>query len=148
MDRGVALALALGVGAAVASQAPLNAQLARTVGNLQASVLALAISFAALAALATLTGHGLGSLARATDAPWYVVVGGGLFGALYVGSIVFTVRALGAGGLTAATIAGQLALAVVIDHFGWLGVERSPINAGKVAGIALLAAGTYLVVRD
>ena len=60
-----------------------------------------------------------------------MAVGGGLIGALYVGSIVWTVRALGAGGLTAATIAGQLALAVVIDHFGWLGVARSPITAAQ-----------------
>ena len=53
-------------------------------------------------------------------------------------------RALGAGGLTAVTIAGQLALAVVIDHFGWLGVARSPITASKVLGIALLALGDAL----
>ena len=77
-----------------------------------------------------------------------MAVGGGLIGALYVGSIVWTVRALGAGGLTAATIAGQLALAVVIDHFGWLGVARSPVTASKVLGIVLLALGTWFVVRD
>jgi bacterial/archaeal transporter family-2 protein len=77
-----------------------------------------------------------------------VVVGGGLAGALYVGSIVWTVRALGVGGLTAVTIAGQLGLAIVIDHFGWLGVERSPITVAKVAGVALLALGTWLVIRD
>jgi transporter family-2 protein len=58
------------------------------------------------------------------------------------------VRALGAGGLTAATIAGQLAVAMVVDHYGWLGVERSPITVVKLAGLALLAAGTYLVIRD
>ena len=40
------------------------------------------------------------------------------------------------------------ALAVVIDHFGWLGVARSPITASKVLGIALLALGTWFVVRD
>ena len=77
-----------------------------------------------------------------------MAIGGGLAGALYVGSIVFTVRALGAGELTAVTIAGQLGLAIVIDHYGWLGVERSPITVAKVAGIALLALGTWLVVRD
>ena len=56
-------------------------------------------------------------------------MGGGLISALYVASIVWTVRALGAGGLTAATIAGQFAVAMVVDHFGWLGVERQPITA-------------------
>ncbi len=57
-------------------------------------------------------------------------------------------RSLGAGGLTAVTIAGQLGLAMVIDHFGWLGVERSPITLAKVAGVVLLALGTWLVVSD
>jgi bacterial/archaeal transporter family-2 protein len=147
MDRGVAVFAAVTIGGVVAAQAPLNSELGRAVGGLQASVVALGVSFAAILSLSAILG-GLGGLAHVGDAPWWVVIGGGLVGALYVSSIVWTVRALGAGGLTAATIAGQLALAVVIDHFGWLGVARSPITAAKVAGIALLALGTYLVVRD
>ena len=75
-------------------------------------------------------------------------MGGGLISALYVASIVWTVRALGAGGLTAATIAGQFTVALAVDHYGWLGVERSPVTASKLAGLALLAAGTWLVIRD
>jgi transporter family-2 protein len=39
-------------------------------------------------------------------------------------------------------------VAVVIDHNGWLGVERSPVTLAKVAGIALLALGTWLVIRE
>ena len=147
MDKGVAVAVAAVVGGLVATQAPLNSQLGRTVGGLQASVVALAVSFVALLALAAVT-DGLGGIRRIGDAPLYVAIGGGLAGALYVGSIVFTVRALGATGLTAVTIAGQLALAMVIDHFGWLGVERSPITAVKIAGVALLALGTWLVISD
>jgi bacterial/archaeal transporter family-2 protein len=147
VDKGVAVAVAAVVGGLVATQAPLNSQLARTVGGLQASVVALAVSFVALLALAAVT-DGLGGIRRIGDAPLYVAIGGGLAGALYVGSIVFTVRALGATGLTAVTIAGQLALAMVIDHFGWLGVERSPITAVKIAGVALLALGTWLVIRE
>ena len=107
MDKGVAVAVAAVVGGLVATQAPLNSQLGRTVGGLQASVVALAVSFVALLALAAVT-EGLGGIRRIGDAPLYVAIGGGLAGALYVGSIVFTVRALGAAGLTAVTIAGQL----------------------------------------
>ena len=61
--------------------------------------------------------------------------------------MLVTVRSLGAGGVTAATIAGQLTIAVVVDHFGWLGVERQAINLARVCGILLLAAGVALVVR-
>jgi transporter family-2 protein len=147
MDRTVALVVAVAIGGVLATQAPLNSALARTVGGVQASVVALGISFAALAALCAVAG-GYSGITRLGEAPLHVALGGGLIGALYVGSIVWTVRALGAGGLTAATIAGQLALAVVIDHFGWLGVARSPITASKLFGITLLAFGTWFVVRD
>jgi len=77
----------------------------------------------------------------------HVALAGGVIGGLYVASIVWTVRALGAGGLAAVTIAAQLAAAVAIDHQGWLGVERFPLTAARVVGIALLALGTFLVVR-
>ena len=147
MDKGVAVVVAAVVGGLVVTQAPLNSQLGRSVGGLEASVVALAISFLALLMLSTATG-GVGGIRQIGDAPWHVVIGGGLAGALYVGSIVWTVRALGAGGLTAVTIAGQLGVAIVIDHFGWLGVEKSPITVAKVSGVLLLAVGTWLVIRD
>lgn len=147
MDRGLALFLAVTIGGVAVAQAPLNSELGRTVGGLQATMIALGVSFLAVTLLTAVTG-GLGGLAHAGEAPWWVLIGGGLAGALYVASIVWTVRALGVGGLTAATISAQLAVAVVIDHFGWLGVARSPITAAKVLGIALLAFGMYLVLRN
>ena len=70
-----------------------------------------------------------------------------MLGAAYVTTVLVTVRTLGAGGVTAATIAGQLTMAVVVDQLGILGVERHPIDAQRVIGVALLAAGTFLVVR-
>ena len=89
---------------------------------------------------------GLGGLGSLGDAPWYAIVGGGLISAVYVASIVWTVRALGATGLTAATIAGQFAVALAVDHFGWLGVERQPITLTRLAGLALIAVGTWLAL--
>ena len=56
-------------------------------------------------------------------------------------------RELGAGGVTAATIAGQLTLSVVLDRAGVLGLEERALT-GKLVGIALLALGTLLVVRE
>jgi transporter family-2 protein len=147
MDRNVALVVAVSIGAAVAAQAPLNSRLGHAVGGLPATCIALGVSFATLLAITAATGR-LGGLGTIGDAPAWALVGGGLIGGLYVGSIVWTVRALGAGGLTAATVAGQLGAAIAIDHLGWLGVERSPVTAAKLAGVALLAAGTYLVVAE
>lgn len=147
MSRDVALAAALAIGAAVALQAPLNSQLGRTVGGLPATAIALGVSFVALLLLTLVAGQSAG-WGRAGEVPIHVLIGGGLVGALYVGSIVWTVRALGVTGLSVATLAGQFAAALAIDHFGWLGIDRSPITLAKLAGVALVAAGTYLIVAD
>jgi bacterial/archaeal transporter family-2 protein len=147
MDRGVAVTLATVIGGALALQAPLNSMLGRSVGGLTATVVAFTVGLLALLAVSVLAG-GLSGIAHAADAPWWALVGGGLISALYVASIVWTVRALGASGLTAATIAGQFAVAMAVDHFGWLGVERQPITAARLAGLALVAGGTWLIVRD
>jgi transporter family-2 protein len=147
VSRDTALVAALAIGAAVAAQAPLNSQLGRSVGGLPATTIALGVSFVTLLVLTTIASQ-LGGFGNIGTPPLHVLIGGGLVGALYVGSIVWTVRALGATGLSVVTLAGQFAAALAIDHFGWLGVERSPVTLVKLAGVALVAAGTYLIVSD
>ena len=145
MDKNVALGTAVVIGGGLALQAPLNSILGRYVGGLPATVAAFTVGLAALLAVSAVAG-GLGGLGSLGDAPWYAIVGGGLISAVYVASIVWTVRALGATGLTAATIAGQFAVALAVDHFGWLGVDRQPITLTRLAGLALIAVGTWLAL--
>ena len=145
MSRDTALVVALAIGAAVAAQAPLNSQLGRSVGGLPATTIALGVSFLTLLVLTAVAGQ-LGGFGELGEPSLVVLIGGGLVGALYVGSIVWTVRALGVTGLSVVTLAGQFAAALAIDHFGWLGVDRSPVTLAMVAGVALVAAGTYLIV--
>jgi transporter family-2 protein len=57
------------------------------------------------------------------------------------------VSSIGAAGVVAATIVGQLSASVVIDRLGVLGLEEVPISLDRVIGVALLALGTYLIVR-
>ena len=147
MDRGAAVLLTAFTGGLVALQAPINSLLGRSVGTWQAAFLSFAIGTMALACIAALATGGLGQLADVRGVPWYYLTGG-LLGAAYVTSILVTVRTLGAGGVVAATIAGQLAVSVVVDHFGLIGVTKQPINLAKVLGVVLLGLGTYLVVRD
>jgi transporter family-2 protein len=147
MDRGLAVVLTAMVGGAVALQAPINSHLGKSVGTFQAAFLSFAIGTVALLAIASLSTGGLGGVRHATNVPWYYLTGG-LLGVAYVSTVLVTVRTLGAGGVTAATIAGQLTLAVLIDQFGWLGVAQRSITVSRVAGIVLLAAGVFLVVRN
>ena len=147
MDRGAAVLLTAFTGGLVAMQAPVNSMLGKAVGTWQAAFVSFAIGTAALAIIAGLATGGFGQIAEARHLTWYYLTGG-LLGAAYVTSILVTVRSLGAGGVVAATIAGQLAVSVVVDHFGLLGVAKQPVTVARVVGIALLGLGTYLVVRE
>jgi len=47
----------------------------------------------------------------------------------------------------AASIAGQLIAASIIDHFGFFGLNVHQISAGRIAGIALLIGGIFLIQK-
>lgn len=147
MDRGAAVVLTAVVGGFIALQAPINATLGQRVGSFQAALLSFATGTVLLAAIVVLARGGLGQLANARGLPWYFFTGG-VLGAAYVTTVLVTVRTLGAGAVVAATITGQLTASVALDHFGLLGVERQPVSLARVVGVALLAAGVYLIVRD
>jgi transporter family-2 protein len=147
VDRGLAVVLTALVGGLIALQAPINSQLGRSVGSFQAAFVSFALGTLILAVAAGQARGGWGQIGNLTQvAPYYLT--GGLLGAMYVTAALVTVRSLGAGGVVAATIAGQLAAGVLIDRLGLLGVAQRPITAAKLVGIVLLAVGTYLVVRD
>jgi transporter family-2 protein len=146
IDKNLAVGLTAICGGLIALQAPINSTLGKRIGTLPAASVSFAIGTVVLVALALLFGGGFGKLGEARHLTWYYLMGG-VLGAAYVTTVLVTVRSLGAGGVTAATIAGQLTAAVLVDQLGILGVEKQVITAPRVAGIALLAAGTYLVVR-
>ena len=70
---------------------------------------------------------------------------GGLIGAFYVAAITFIIPTLGTALTFALIIAGQLLAAMVIDHYGWLGMSVQEISAGRVIGAVLLIAGVILI---
>lgn len=147
MDRGLAVALTACVGGLIALQAPINSVLGKTVGTWQAAFVSFAVGTALLAGIVSFASGGFGAIADARHLSWYYLTGG-ILGLAYVTCVLVTVRSLGAGGVTAATITGQLTIAVVVDQLGILGVAKHPVTALRVLGVLLLVAGTYLVVRD
>ncbi len=147
MDRTGAAALVVVAGMLVAAQAPMNGELGRHVGSWQAALVNFAVGTALIVLLIAVFGGGFGELRGVTAAPWWALLGG-VVGVVVVVASLVAVRSLGAGGVTAATVAGMLAASVVVDHLGLLGVEPRPVGAAKILGIALLAGGVMLVVRE
>jgi transporter family-2 protein len=146
MDRSTAVILTALGGGLIALQAPINSTLGRSVGTFQAAFVSFAIGTLLLAMITAVASGGFGSIGEARHLSWYYLLGG-VLGAIYVTSVLVTVRTLGAGGVTAATIAGQLTASVAVDKYGLLGVEKEPVTATKLAGVVLLCAGVALVVR-
>ena len=133
------------VGSLIALQAPINSGLGKVTGTMPAAAVSFLVGTVLLLGIVLVSGE-IGSLSKATDVKWYYLIGG-ILGAAYVTTVLLTVRTLGAGGVTAATVAGQLTMSVVIDRIGFLGLEETPITLTRVIGVLLLFAGTVLVIR-
>jgi transporter family-2 protein len=145
MDRGVAIIATAAAGGLIAAQAPINATLGKATGSFPAALVSFAIGTIALAVIVALAGDagGVGSLTEVS--PIYLI--GGLLGAVYVTTALIAVDAVGAGGVAAATITGQLTASVALDRIGAFGLETEPLSLDRIVGVGLLLIGTYLVVR-
>jgi len=134
-------------GAGLAVQSAVNARLRFYV---ESPALSATISFIVglLALLVlTLTGvFGRGRLTPLIGAPWWVWTGG-LFGACIVLMAILGIPRIGAGGVVAAAVFGQLVAALILDSFGWLGLPKLPISPWRIAGALLLFAGVLLMQR-
>jgi transporter family-2 protein len=146
VSRGLAVLVGVVAGCLVGMQAPINARLGKAVGSLQAATFSFLVGTAVLLLITAFVNGGLGELANVGRAPWWALVGG-LLGAVYVTVALIAVRTLGASGLTAVVITGQLAISVAIDRFGLFGLARQHIDASRIVGLVLLVAGVVLVVR-
>lgn len=133
------------VGGLLALQAPINSNLSDSTGNLPAALVSFLVGTIILAAIVVISGKA-GSLSEVGNVPWYYLAGG-ILGAVYVTVALALVSTIGAGGVAAATIAGQLTMSVVIDRIGAFGLDQEPITLSRVAGVVLLLAGTALIVR-
>lgn len=134
-------------GSLVALQAPMNGMLGRTIGSLAAASVSFAIGLAVLVVITVVAGGGFGQVGEVGNLSWYYLLGG-VLGAAYVTTVLITVNDLGAGSVTAATIAGQLTMSVLIDRAGVLGLPERGLTTQRLLGIALLAVGAFLVVRE
>jgi transporter family-2 protein len=145
VDKGTAVILTAAAGGLIALQAPINAGLGKATGDLPAAMISFLVGTAALVLIVVLSGKA-GGVSHTTDVRWYYLLGG-LLGAVYVANALIAVSSIGAGGVAAATIAGQLTTSVVADRLGILGLQQVSLSPQRILGVALLLVGTFLVVR-
>ena len=73
------------------------------------------------------------------------VLWAGPLGALFVTATLVAVPRLGVFPVMVLLVAGQLGAALVMDHFGWMGVPRVPLSWQRVLGGILVFVGVLLV---
>jgi bacterial/archaeal transporter family-2 protein len=143
----LAIPFLLFVGSLLALQAAANVQLSTAVGSpFGASALQLAIAALALLAL-TVAAGAVGAFGLIGEAqPWHLV--GGLGSAVYITAGILLFPRLGALVSVGLFIAGQMAASLLLDGFGWLGVEREPLGPAALAGALAVVVGAAMIVRS
>jgi transporter family-2 protein len=86
------------------------------------------------------------ALAPLRDVPWWAWAGG-FYGAFFVAVGAYAAPRLGVASLITIAVAGQLLAALVIDHYGGFGIDRTIITPGRLLGVALVVVGVVLVRR-
>jgi len=132
-------------GIAITIQSGINSQLRTAIQHpLLAAFISFLVGTAALAVLLLFARETMPSLSQYSTIQWYKYTGG-LLGAFVVTVTLISVAQIGAGNMFVLIVAGQLITAVLMDHFGVLGMKTNPVNMQKIVGICLLIAGAWLV---
>ena len=127
-------------------QAGINGKLAKQVSSVMAAALvSFAVGTLALLIL-VLVQREFPSFAALKGLTWWHW-SGGLLGVMFIATAAFAGPRVGAVLFMALVIAGQLSMALTLDHFGWAGFREAPITAGKVGGLLLIVAGIWLIRR-
>ncbi|QGW22052.1 EamA-like transporter family protein [Stutzerimonas degradans] len=141
------LALPFVAGAFMPLQAGINGQLARQLGSVMGAAL-LSFAVGTLALLCVVAAQrDLPALQTLKGLSWWHW-SGGLLGAFFIATAAFAAPRTGALLFMALVLAGQLCMALLLDHFGWAGFRPAPLSLGKVAGLLLIVIGVWLIRRS
>ncbi|WP_016776383.1 DMT family transporter [Anaerophaga thermohalophila] len=147
MTRYIFILAALLIGGFLSVQGSINTQLSSFLKHpLQASLTNFLVGTVILILLNIILRTSLPSIAEMKSVPWYLFLGGAI-GAMFVTSVVLLIPRIGVTTMLAASIAGQLIIASIIDHYGFFNVTVHPISLSRIAGIIMLLLGIFLIQR-
>ncbi|QER40676.1 DMT family transporter [Acinetobacter suaedae] len=141
------LPLALGVGVAMAFQTAINAQLREHLHSpLQAAFLSFLVGTIILALLVYFQSTAKPTLGELSQIPWFLWIGGFL-GVYAISMSIYTAPKLGFLTFSGLVIFGQLTISILLDHFGWLGTEKIPVNWQRLLGSIVIFIGVLLTLQ-
>lgn len=137
------LAIAVAAGLSVALQGQFMGAMNRSVGTTTAVFITYGLGSVA-ATLIWLTRRA--PLAGVRQIPWYSWTASA-FGLVIVAGVGYVAPRLGLSRTIIIVVAVQLVTALLIDHFALFGAAQRAIDAGRALGLALTAAGVWLIMR-
>ncbi len=132
---------ALATGALVPLQLAFNGQLGGVTRNaFTASLIVFLVGALVLTIVVAATRPTMPTASELAAAPKTVWLGGVIATGYIVAIVVLTPR-LGVGLTTGLILVGQIITALALDHLGAFGNAQHALNAGRLAGLALMIAG-------
>ena len=139
---------ALCAGGLVPVQGSINAHLSKGLNHpLQATFISFFGAVLLLVAVLTVLHPSLPSVSQLRSIP-PIYYSGGIYGVLFVTTLLVLTPHIGIASTFVATIVGQLILSVILDHFGLFGLERHPVDLSRLIGSAGLLASLYLIQKN
>jgi len=135
-------ALAIAAGVAAALQAATNAGLSKSAGLGPALVVNTVIVLIGAVGLWAALGAKTTFFPDSVSWTFYL---GGLFGFVIIASLALVFPKIGAAYAVALMVGGQCCAALLVDHFGLVGMPRDPLTLQRVIGVALVAAGAVVI---
>lgn len=136
-------------GAAIATQASMNAQLGGLLKNpMLAAIVAFgsSIVFVGLAVAASAKEYPSTDMVRSV--PNYLWVCGGLLSAFAISMFYYLIPKMGIGPMMSFALSGQLIVAVLLGHFGWFDLPTKPVSPSTGGGVVALVIGIVLINLD
>ena len=133
-------------GIAGAIQAAVMGRFGERIGVFEAFAFAAIVTALVAVALLLAARQTVSGIAEGFHEPAWLWIGG-FMGALIVLTITVAAPRIGTAATIGIIVAGNLAMAAVIDRFGLFGLEQIPLRWPRVAGLLLLAAGAALTLR-
>jgi transporter family-2 protein len=141
------LLFAVVAGAVLPLQAGLNVQLGKSVHQpVFAAFASFLIGTIALLVYLLAIKFDFSSMTQTRTVP-PIVWTAGILGAFYVAAVIILAPKLGVALTFVLVVAGQMAVSLVLDNFGLLGMPVKQINWQRLLGVAFLIAGVLLIRR-
>ena len=141
------LVIALGVGGLLPVQGAINAHLGKNLNHpLQATFISFFGAIIFLIILLLILNPPLPSLTQIRTTP-AIYFSGGIYGVIFVTTILMLAPRIGIANTLVATIIGQLIVSVFLDHVGAFGLQRHPVNVFRLIGCVGLLISLYLIQK-